>query len=194
MDAISDNSSRSRLFLGLKGTGTMWLDDIDYRYSRWNFTALERFRPYFARPLTLAEKITPTPKSFQRLNDVAYFNAGDPNTPPPLIVLPENPAPAEITAAALLRSKLETTGGNRSESPGPDVDIVQTPDRGISAGVSTGTRLEFCPPWYANGFINRSEGRAEIYFNELAFQIPPDVAMWLPFFHRGGVCKQPSWR
>jgi hypothetical protein len=40
-----------------------------------------------------------------------------------------------------------------------------------------GTRLEFCPPWYANDFINRSEGRAEIYFKELAMQIPENVAI-----------------
>jgi hypothetical protein len=40
-----------------------------------------------------------------------------------------------------------------------------------------GTRFEFCPPWYTNDFINRSEGNAEIYFKELAFQIPSDVAI-----------------
>jgi hypothetical protein len=40
-----------------------------------------------------------------------------------------------------------------------------------------GTRLEFCPPWYANEFIDRSEGRAEIYFRELAAQIPAGVGI-----------------
>jgi hypothetical protein len=40
-----------------------------------------------------------------------------------------------------------------------------------------GTRFEFCPPWYTNDFINRSEGSAEIYFKELALQIPSDVAI-----------------
>ncbi len=40
-----------------------------------------------------------------------------------------------------------------------------------------GTRLEFCPPWYANEFIDRSEGRAEVYFRELVEQIPPEVAI-----------------
>ena len=40
-----------------------------------------------------------------------------------------------------------------------------------------GTRLEFCPPWYANEFIDRSEGKAEIYFRELAAQIPPGVGI-----------------
>ena len=40
-----------------------------------------------------------------------------------------------------------------------------------------GTRFEFCPPWYANEFIDRSEGKAETYLKELAAQIPRDVAI-----------------
>ena len=44
---IPDGTRYVRLFLGLKGTGAMWVDDVDFRYSKWNFTALERFKPYF---------------------------------------------------------------------------------------------------------------------------------------------------
>ena len=40
-----------------------------------------------------------------------------------------------------------------------------------------GTHLEFCPPWYLNEFIDRSEGRAESYFRELTMQIPKDVTI-----------------
>jgi hypothetical protein len=40
-----------------------------------------------------------------------------------------------------------------------------------------GTRLEFCPPWYANEHIDRGDGKAENYFKDLIFQIPPDVAI-----------------
>ena len=40
-----------------------------------------------------------------------------------------------------------------------------------------GTQLEFCPPWYANEHIDRSEGKAELYFKELTFQIPPEIAI-----------------
>jgi hypothetical protein len=40
-----------------------------------------------------------------------------------------------------------------------------------------GTRFEFCPPWYANEFIDRSEGKAEIYLKELVGQIPQDIAV-----------------
>ena len=40
-----------------------------------------------------------------------------------------------------------------------------------------GTRLEFCPPWYSNEHVDRSNGKAERYFEELRFQIPKDVAI-----------------
>jgi hypothetical protein len=40
-----------------------------------------------------------------------------------------------------------------------------------------GTRFEFCPPWYSNEFIDRSDGKAELYFKELIFQVPQDVAI-----------------
>jgi hypothetical protein len=40
-----------------------------------------------------------------------------------------------------------------------------------------GTQFEFCPPWYANEFIDRSEGKAEIYLKELVAQIPTEVAI-----------------
>jgi hypothetical protein len=40
-----------------------------------------------------------------------------------------------------------------------------------------GTRFEFCPPWYSNEHIDRSEGKAEGYFKDLTFQIPNDVAI-----------------
>lgn len=103
---IPDNTRYVRLFLGLKGTGTMWLDDIDYRYSKWNFTALERIKPYFGRQLDLEEKIIPAPKNIRGLSDVVYFDAEIPDSHPPVIVLPENPAPAERTAAKIIQEKI----------------------------------------------------------------------------------------
>ena len=77
-----------RLFFGLKGRGTMWIDNIVYRYSKWNFSTLERMRPYFGRRLTAADKIIPTPRSLEPLNDIIYFDSQNPGSSPPIIVLP----------------------------------------------------------------------------------------------------------
>jgi len=67
---------------------------------------LERFKPFFARQLTLADRILPAPKSLQWVGDIVYYKAGIPNSLLPVIVLPENPAPAEHTAAKVFQKKI----------------------------------------------------------------------------------------
>ena len=108
---IPDSTRYVRLFFGLKGTGAMWIDDIVYRYSKWNFTALERLKPYFVRALSLEERIIPTPKRIQWLNDVVFYDEKLPNSHLPMIVLPENPAAADFTAAKILQQKIRAVLG-----------------------------------------------------------------------------------
>ena len=125
---IPDGTRFVRLFFGLKGTGNMWLDDIDYRYSKWNFTALERFKPFFDKQLPLAEKIIPTPKRFEATGDIAYCDAANPQPHPPVIVLPENPAPAERTAAKMLQTKISavsTAAGSAKNGRHVNVRILE---------------------------------------------------------------------
>ena len=40
-----DDARYVRLFPGLKGTGAMWADNVDFRHSKWNFTILVRLCP-----------------------------------------------------------------------------------------------------------------------------------------------------
>ncbi len=95
-----------RLFFGLKGSGTLWLDNVVFRYSKWNFSALERMQPHIGRPLPPLEALIPTPKAISSFREVTYLEPGRTKGPPPLIVLPASPAPAERTAARLLAEKL----------------------------------------------------------------------------------------
>jgi hypothetical protein len=108
-----------RLFFGLKGTGTMWLDDIYFGYSKWNFTAIERFKPLFGRKLTAAEKLIPTPKHFQERGEITYYEPGRPPSHLPVIVLPENPAPAERLAAKMLQESV--SGGLEAIFPAKNI-------------------------------------------------------------------------
>jgi hypothetical protein len=129
---VPDATRFVRLFIGLKGSGSMWIDDIDFRYSRWNFTTLERFRPYFTRRLTLEEKIIPTPRHFQLSRDVVYFDARKPDANPPLIVLPGNPAPAELSAAALIKKDIDKILSRISPGSRPGCRILRTTGRRFS--------------------------------------------------------------
>ncbi len=103
---IPDETRYVRLFFGLKGSGDLWLDDIDYRYSKWNFTVLERFKPFFDKQLPVQERLIPTPKNFQVGDDISYFKAGSPASHLPVIILPDNPAPAEKAAAKILQKRI----------------------------------------------------------------------------------------
>ncbi|XPS90462.1 putative beta-N-acetylglucosaminidase [Desulfosarcina variabilis str. Montpellier] len=103
---IPDQTRYVRLFFGLKGTGSVWLDDIYFGYSKWNFTALERFTPFFNRHFTLAETLIPTPKHVREVDAITYYHSHDPIAHLPVIVLPENPTPADRSAAILVQTKL----------------------------------------------------------------------------------------
>jgi hypothetical protein len=106
-----------RLFLGLKGNGAAWFDDVDFRYSKWNFSALERFRPFFDRPLPPEETLVPAPRRVRMKAAVALAGPEGAGAGRAVVVLPENPEPAESSAGRLLKERLDavleaTAGGN----------------------------------------------------------------------------------
>jgi hypothetical protein len=119
---LPDRTRYVRLFFGLKGTGTLWLDRIVFRYSKWNFSALERLKPYFDRPLSQVERLIPAPKHVRFVREVSYFDSGSSTIMPPLIVLPDDPAPADRSAARLLEKKLNAALARRTSAGGmPDL-------------------------------------------------------------------------
>lgn len=95
---INDSCRYVKLFFGLKAIGTMWVDNIDYRMSKWNFTTLERLQPYFEKELTVKERLFPTPKRVSDITPIAIQKA--------LIIIPEKPADQEKAAARILQEKL----------------------------------------------------------------------------------------
>jgi len=144
---LPDGTRYVRLFLGLKGTGTMWVDDVVFRYSKWNFSALERLKPYFERPLSQLERLTPTPRKVRPVREVACLDPGGADGTAPLIVLPDNPAPADRSAAHLLEEKRNASlcrlnpAGNR---PQPKAQIV---GGGSDYTDSSAARLVFSIGW-----------------------------------------------
>lgn len=62
---VPNNCRYVKLFFGLTGQGTIWVDNVDYRMSKWNFTPLERMAPYIEKDYTLPQLLFPTPKLVQ---------------------------------------------------------------------------------------------------------------------------------
>jgi hypothetical protein len=140
---LPDRTRYVRLFFGLKGAGTLWLDNVFFRYSKWNFSALERLKPYIDRPLFPTERLNPTPKEIQLYREVAYLEPGSANAPPPLIVLPDDPAPAERAAARLLEKKLNAALSRiRPAGNAPELK-AQLVERDLNAAELQSARLIF---------------------------------------------------
>ena len=49
---IQDKARYIKLFIGLKGTGTMWIDNVELNYTNKNFTQLECVKSYFDSSFT----------------------------------------------------------------------------------------------------------------------------------------------
>lgn len=144
---LPDGACYVRLFLGLKGTGTMWVDDVVFRYSKWNFSALERMTPYFDRPLSQLERLTPTPRQVRAVREVAYLDPGGVDGFAPLIVLPDNPAPADRSAARLLEKKLNAALSRGRISDSASQPVARLVEGGFNADELSAARLVFSIGW-----------------------------------------------
>ena len=59
---LPHNCKYVKIFAGLRCSGTMWIDNLDFRLSRWNFTPLERMDSFFKKKYALSELLIPKPK------------------------------------------------------------------------------------------------------------------------------------
>lgn len=103
---IPDGTQFIKIFIGLKGTGTMWVDKLDFRYSKWNFTALERMSPYFDTSFSVASMLIPTPKKMDTNAVVPLFQLKHDSYIPPLILIPASANKQTILAAKLVKEEL----------------------------------------------------------------------------------------
>lgn len=71
---LPDNCKYVRIFAGLKCSGKMWIDNLDFRFSKWNFTPLERMDSFFNRQYDLSALIIPTPRLVENQQHIELKN------------------------------------------------------------------------------------------------------------------------
>ncbi|MBN1415361.1 MAG: hypothetical protein JW973_09690 [Bacteroidales bacterium] len=103
---IPDDARYIKLFIGLKGTGTIWIDDIDFHYTKSNFTPLERFTGIMDSALSKQDLIIPTPKQISRLESIVLFRRGQGIEDLPKIIVPVHPEKETDRAANILLEKI----------------------------------------------------------------------------------------
>ena len=99
-----------RIFIGLKGKGTMWIDSVSFSYSGRNFSVNERMQVYTDTAYKLNEAIVPTPKKYQKLESVVFQSPGMQPEQQPLIIVPAHPDALTDKAARLLQNALRIPG------------------------------------------------------------------------------------
>lgn len=97
-----------RLFFGLKGQGTMWIDDVSFKYTKYNFTLAERLNQYIKKEYHPAELVIPKPKHIEPKTTISYFNEENPELKP-AIMLPKTADSLSYQAAKLLRQNLRNS-------------------------------------------------------------------------------------
>ncbi len=137
---IPDDARFVKIYFGLKGTGTMWIDLVNFRYSRWNFTPLEKVAPLFDTMYSRIDLMTPTPQKVVPLRPLLYFNIQYDTILPPLILIPQNPTRQLKSGADILKAKLDKVFCN---SLGDSCEIITNVVTNISAKDIVSGRLIF---------------------------------------------------
>jgi hypothetical protein len=113
---LPDNCRYIKIFLGLKCSGTMWVDDIDFRLSKWNFTPLERMDSMFSKKYDLSQLLIPTPQSVsnpQHLNlrnksiQIVYRGKDSPESQSAITLLQKKLAGIQASSIKILKSEGE---------------------------------------------------------------------------------------
>lgn len=102
---IPTNAHYIKIFIGLKGTGTMWIDSVNFSYSRKNFSVEERMMAYTDTNMTMQPFIIPTPKKMERLESVVLFEPSD-TASVPVIIIPDDADVTTQNAGNLLQHAL----------------------------------------------------------------------------------------
>ena len=63
---IPDKASYIRVYVGLRGTGTLYIDDVSFIFSRWNFSAKERLSSLLDIERDVLDLLIPEPKQSKR--------------------------------------------------------------------------------------------------------------------------------
>jgi hypothetical protein len=142
---LPPNCKYVRIFAGLACSGTMWIDNLDFRLSKWDFTPEERVDSFFAREYSPSQLLIPTPQLVENERSIPLGKVG--------IAYAGKSSPETNAALALLRSRFHTT--DKTGKGGLQIILllgaVQAKDQGAAQ-----VAPEWSQPFHA--ILNKSQG------------------------------------
>ncbi len=120
---IPDEARYVKIYIGLKGTGKMWIDNVDFRYTDKNFTMLERLKPYFDSSYLVYDLVFPQPKQLFKKSQIEFFNKSQ--NLYPIILIPDNASTQVKESAQEIKKLLISIIKTSDNSISPKVEIVK---------------------------------------------------------------------
>jgi hypothetical protein len=164
---IPDEARYVKLYIGLKGTGTMWVDDVDFRYTRDNFSTRERLENLIDTVYAKHDLLLPSPKKYKKVASVLYLKK-DGNISAnqlPFILVPTNITSETRQAVEVLKNNL--TGIYRQLTG----KKIQYPDNLTGSYISVAE--------LANERLVFSVGKTQLYY-QYQKQLPADEIKNIP--------------
>jgi hypothetical protein len=120
---IPDETRYIRVYFGLKGPGTMWVDDVRFEFTRHNFTLYERLQNWQDRTFSPYDLLIPTPKRVKPVADHSLFGGTEATGPPVILIDPKAPKVVR-KAAEELKSAVNQILANSRQEVSPQADIL----------------------------------------------------------------------
>ena len=102
---LPENPRYIRIFIGLKGTGTVWVDDVDFSYAPYNFSLYERLKHWQDSTFSPYDLLVPQPKDIQPRDGWPLFRS-HPEEAHPVVVIAPDAGPVIRESADMLRRSL----------------------------------------------------------------------------------------
>lgn len=167
---IPDETRYVKIFIGLKGTGKMWVDNIDFRYTNENFTTLERLKPYFDSSYSAYDLVLPQPKQLIRKSQIEYFNKD--LALYPVFVIPENASEMvkeyALKLKRILVSKIKETDNELSTEIRivANIDLSKIPKKQFIVSIGNNGFYNNFKANLPDSLINNNEGAYYIIQSE----------------------------
>jgi hypothetical protein len=121
---IPSDAHYVKIFIGLKGTGTMWVDSVTFNYTYRNFSVAERMQKFTDTSFYTEQVLIPTPKKVTKMESVIFFKHDLEPDRLPLILIPPGTDTVVMNAARLIQGAIQQSI-ERYKNYGEDSCIIR---------------------------------------------------------------------
>ena len=105
---IPDEARYVKIYIGLKGKGSLWVDNVEFKYTDKNFSLIEKLKSFFDTSASVYNLLIPTPKIIKQKEAIIYYESDSIEYPLPYIIIPRYAKKETRIAAQILKTHLDS--------------------------------------------------------------------------------------